>query len=74
MSLSPRTWGWIQYLAFLGLFVSLLAAYWAYFYEVATNLGDMQTPTYPYRGHIILPVLVSCLLLGVFAYSGIRKR
>jgi hypothetical protein len=61
-------------LAFFGFFVSLVAVYWAYSYEVALNLGGVQIQTNPYRGYTILLVLISTLLFGVFVYSGIRER
>jgi len=61
-------------MAFLVFFVSLVAVFWTYSYEVALNIDGVQTTTYPYRGYTILLGLISTLLFGIFIYSGIRKR
>jgi hypothetical protein len=64
----------IEYLSFLGLFVSLLTTYWVYSFENVSNLGNFQAPTYPYRGFTFPLALLCILLSGIFFYSGIRAR
>ena len=74
MPVRSETWGCIGYLAFFGFFISLVAVYWVYSYEIASNLGGSQMPTNPYRGFTIILVLVSILFFGISVYSRIRER
>ena len=47
MAIRSLMWERIRYAAFLGLFVSLLTAYWTYSYEEAPNPESVQLLTYP---------------------------
>jgi len=71
----PRSkiWGKIRYLSFLGLFLSLVALYWAYSYEVYLGAVELQT-IYPYRDYAIPLVLISVTLSAIFIYAGIEEH
>jgi hypothetical protein len=74
MPVRSKTWGWIRYLAFFAIFVSLLAMFWAYNYESVSNLGGFQTQIHPYRNFAVLFVLVSAVFFCIFVYAGIREH
>ncbi len=74
MSTRSKTWGWIRYLSFLGLFVSLVTLYWAYSYETSINTVEPLISNYPYRVHTIPLALISITLSSVFIYAGIREH
>jgi len=73
MPTRSKIWGKIRYLSFLGLFLSLVALYWAYSYEV--SLGAIEPPAiYPYRDYTIPLVLISITLSAVFIYTSIQEH
>jgi len=74
MAVKSAVWGWIRYTVFLSLFVSLIAVYWTFSYEVVLNLEGVQVAAYPYRGYTILLIVISALLFGVYVYSGFRQH
>lgn len=63
-------WEVIKYIAFLGLFISLLMCFWAYTYNNSLEGSDSQV--YPYRSSIILILFVSSALFVLYFYSGIQ--
>ena len=74
MATKSEIWGRIRYIAFLSLFVSLLAIYWTYSNEVALSSAGAQILTYPSRGYTVLFVLISVLLFCLYVYSGFRQN
>jgi len=74
MSIKSEIWGRIRYIVFLALFVSLIAVYWTYSYEVTLNPEGLQERVYPYRNYSILFVMISIMLFAVYVYASIKKE
>ncbi len=66
-------WGRIRYIAFLGLFVSLLATSWAFTNQAPIDSGDAQALTYPHRSYTVIFAMLSVLLFCLYLYSGLHE-
>jgi len=73
MPTRSKVWGKTRYLSFLGLFLSLVALYWAYSYEVSIGTVELGI-IYPYRDYTILLTLISITLSAVFIYTSIQEH
>ena len=73
MPAGSKIWGKIRYLSFLGLFISLVALYWAYSYAI--SLGTVEPLIgFPYRDYTIPLAVISITLSAVFVYTGIQEH
>ncbi len=73
MANRSAVWGRIRYIAFLGLFVSLLATYWAFTDQAPLDSGDAQALAYPHRSYAVIFAMLSVMLFFLYFYSGFRE-
>ncbi len=73
MANRSAVWGRIRYIAFLGLFVSLLATYWVFTNQVPLDSGDAQMFTYPHRSYAVIFAMLSAMLFCLYFYSRLRE-
>ncbi len=61
-----NSWGLIKFIAFLGLFISILTCFWAYSYSTIEN------EVYPYRSSVFAIIIVIVALFILYFYAGVR--